>query len=74
MESAFSSIEEYIAGFPDNIQKKLDELRTVIKASAPEAEEKISYQIPTFFLKGNLVQVTVICKMTVTLALVLQQL
>jgi uncharacterized protein YdhG (YjbR/CyaY superfamily) len=50
-----NSIDEYIALFPEEIQKKLQELRATIKASAPDATEKISYQMPTFFLKGNLV-------------------
>jgi len=48
----FVSIDEYIAIFPEEIQTKLEKLRATIKA-APEAEEKISYQIPTFALKGN---------------------
>jgi len=51
----FNSIDEYIATFPEEIQKILEELRATIKASAPDAEEKISYQMPAFFLKGNLV-------------------
>jgi uncharacterized protein YdhG (YjbR/CyaY superfamily) len=52
----FSSIDEYIATFPDYVQRILVEMRTAIKAAAPEAEEKISYQMPTFALKGiNLV-------------------
>ena len=51
----FTSIDEYIATFPDEVQKILQELRAAIRASAPDAEEKISYQMPTFFLKGNLV-------------------
>jgi uncharacterized protein YdhG (YjbR/CyaY superfamily) len=51
----FVSIDEYIATFPEEIQKILEELRATIKAAAPEAEEKISYQMPTFALKGNLV-------------------
>jgi uncharacterized protein YdhG (YjbR/CyaY superfamily) len=51
----FTSIDEYIATFPDEIQKILEELRAAIKAAAPDAVEKISYQMPTFFLKGNLV-------------------
>jgi uncharacterized protein YdhG (YjbR/CyaY superfamily) len=51
----FHSIDEYIAAFPEDIQKILRELRTTIKKSAPGAEERISYQIPTFALKGNLV-------------------
>jgi uncharacterized protein YdhG (YjbR/CyaY superfamily) len=52
---AFNSIDEYIATFPQEIQKLLEELRATIKASAPGAEEKMSYQMPTFALKGNLV-------------------
>jgi uncharacterized protein YdhG (YjbR/CyaY superfamily) len=51
----FNTIDEYIATFPEEIQKILEELRATIKAAAPEAEEKISYQMPTFALKGNLV-------------------
>jgi len=51
----FNSIDEYIAAFPEDIQKILGELRATIKASAPDAGEKISYQMPTFSLKGNLV-------------------
>jgi uncharacterized protein YdhG (YjbR/CyaY superfamily) len=53
--NSFNTIDEYIATFPDDIQKKLKEVRAVIKAAAPEASEKISYQMPTFFLFGNLV-------------------
>jgi uncharacterized protein YdhG (YjbR/CyaY superfamily) len=49
------NVDEYIAGFPDEVQVKLEMLRATIKAAAPEAEEKISYQMPTFALKGNLV-------------------
>jgi uncharacterized protein YdhG (YjbR/CyaY superfamily) len=52
---SFVSIDEYIATFPEETQKILEELRATIKAVAPEAEEKISYQMPTFALKGNLV-------------------
>jgi len=51
----FSSMDEYIAAFPEEIQKILEELRAIIKSAAPGAEEKISYQMPTFTLKGNLV-------------------
>lgn len=51
----FSSIDEYIATFPEEIQTILQKVRETIKAAAPEAEEKISYQMPTFTLKGNLV-------------------
>jgi uncharacterized protein YdhG (YjbR/CyaY superfamily) len=51
----YASIDEYIALFPKDIQKKLEEVRATIKAAAPEAKEKISYQMPTFDLEGNLV-------------------
>jgi uncharacterized protein YdhG (YjbR/CyaY superfamily) len=51
----FNSVDEYIQTFPEDIQKILQEVRATIKAAAPEAEEKISYQMPTFFLKGNLI-------------------
>jgi uncharacterized protein YdhG (YjbR/CyaY superfamily) len=51
----FNSIDEYIATFPAEVQSILQELRATIKAAAPEAVEKISYQMPTFFLNGNLV-------------------
>jgi uncharacterized protein YdhG (YjbR/CyaY superfamily) len=54
-KARFDSIDEYIATFPAETQKILGELRATIKAAAPEAEEKISYQMPTFALKGNLV-------------------
>ena len=54
-KTGFDSIDEYIATFPAEIQKILEEIRATIKAAAPEAEEKISYQMPTFTLKGNLV-------------------
>jgi uncharacterized protein YdhG (YjbR/CyaY superfamily) len=48
-------IDEYIAGFPDDVQTILQEIRTTIAEAAPGAEEAIRYQIPTFILKGNLV-------------------
>ncbi len=49
------SIDDYISDFPENIQVILKELREVIKKAAPEATEKISYQMPTYYLEGNLV-------------------
>jgi uncharacterized protein YdhG (YjbR/CyaY superfamily) len=54
-KTGFTSMNEYIGTFPEDIQKILQELRATIKAAAPDAEEKISYQMPTFALKGNLV-------------------
>jgi uncharacterized protein YdhG (YjbR/CyaY superfamily) len=52
--STASSIDEYIAEFPPETRKVLEELRALIKATAPGATEKISYAIPTFYLNGNL--------------------
>jgi uncharacterized protein YdhG (YjbR/CyaY superfamily) len=48
-------MDEYIVAFPKNVQDILQSLRRVIRESAPQAEEAISYGIPTFKLKGNLV-------------------
>ena len=50
---SFSSIDEYIASFPKDVQKIMERLRSTIKAAAPKAEEKISYQMPTFTLNGT---------------------
>jgi uncharacterized protein YdhG (YjbR/CyaY superfamily) len=52
-KSGFTSIDEYIATFPENIQKILKEVRATIKAAAPGAGEKIGYQMPTFTLNGS---------------------
>jgi uncharacterized protein YdhG (YjbR/CyaY superfamily) len=54
-ENKPQTIDEYIAGFPREIQELLETVRATIKEVAPEAEEAISYQMPTFKLKGNLV-------------------
>ncbi|MBI3163480.1 MAG: DUF1801 domain-containing protein [Chloroflexi bacterium] len=54
-QAGFESIDEYIATFPKETQKILKEIRATIQAAAPAAEEKISYQMPTFFLNGNLI-------------------
>lgn len=51
----YQSVDEYIHSFPEPIRKKLEEIRKTIRAEIPEATEKISYQIPTFYLNGNLV-------------------
>lgn len=49
------TIDEYIAQFSPEIQEILQSLRKLIREAAPEAGEKISYQMPTFTLNGNLV-------------------
>ena len=49
----FKSMDQYISTFPEDLQKILEELRATIKAAAPESEETISYNIPTFKMNGR---------------------
>lgn len=49
------SIAAHIEDFPPHVQKLLEQMRKAIKEAAPDAEETISYGIPTFKLNGNLV-------------------
>jgi uncharacterized protein YdhG (YjbR/CyaY superfamily) len=49
----YRTIEEYIALLPKEVRESMEKLRLVIKESAPEAEQKISYGLPTFDLKGK---------------------
>lgn len=51
----FKTVEEYIASFPEDVQEILKELRRVIKTAVPEAEEVISYQMPTYKLNGPVI-------------------
>jgi uncharacterized protein YdhG (YjbR/CyaY superfamily) len=51
--TAPKNIDQYIAGFPNNVQEILEQVRMTIRQAAPGAEETISYQIPTFTLKGK---------------------
>ena len=55
MKKDITTIDEYIADFPQDVQKLLQQVRATIKKAAPKAEEKIGYGIPTFTLNGNLV-------------------
>lgn len=57
--NTIKSIDEYILQFSPEIQEKLQSLRKVIKEHAPNAEEKMSWQMPTFVLHGNLVHFAV---------------
>jgi uncharacterized protein YdhG (YjbR/CyaY superfamily) len=47
------NIDQYIAGFQPAVRKPLQTLRQTIQKAAPDAEEAISYQIPTFVLCGS---------------------
>jgi uncharacterized protein YdhG (YjbR/CyaY superfamily) len=51
----FKTIDEYISMFPDDVRTILNQVRQTIRAAAPEAQETINYQMPTFTLNGNLV-------------------
>ena len=51
----FKTIDEYISMFPEDVRTILKNLRQTIRDAAPEAQETINYQIPTFTLNGNLV-------------------
>jgi uncharacterized protein YdhG (YjbR/CyaY superfamily) len=53
--SRFKTVDEYIEAFPVEVQGILEKMRQTIRKAAPEAEEAISYGIPTFKLNGNLV-------------------
>ncbi len=54
-KNALKTIDAYILQFSPEIREKLNELRNVIKEIAPDSEERMSWQMPTFVLHGNLV-------------------
>ncbi len=49
------TIDNYIAGYPPEVQERLAAIRAAVREIAPQAEEAIKYGIPTFMLDGNLV-------------------
>ena len=51
--TAPKDIDDYIAGFPEDVQEIMQKIRTTIKKAAPKAEETISYKMPTFNLNGH---------------------
>ena len=55
----FKTTDEYIKQFSPEVQELLTKVRNVIKEAVPEATEKISYQMPTFYLHENLVHFAV---------------
>lgn len=52
-QTAPKNIDEYIAAFPEEVQKLLEEIRMTIRQAAPDAKETISYQIPAFVLNSR---------------------
>lgn len=59
MENNINTIDAYIAQYPPQLQEKLLSLKNAIEQSAPDAQQKISYQMPTYALHGNLVHFAV---------------
>lgn len=55
MDKSINEVDNYINGFPEDIQKILRQVRETIRNAAPDATETISYTMPTFVLNGNLV-------------------
>ena len=53
--AAPKSIDDYIASFPADVQKKLQQVRATIRQAAPDAQEVISYQMPAFTQQGNVI-------------------
>jgi uncharacterized protein YdhG (YjbR/CyaY superfamily) len=49
------TIDDYIAGFPPEVQAILEKIRATVRKAAPKATEKISYQMPAFTLDGVLI-------------------
>ena len=49
------TIEEYIGGFPNDVQEILEKIRMTIQKAAPDAKEKISYAMPAFDQNGIVV-------------------
>jgi uncharacterized protein YdhG (YjbR/CyaY superfamily) len=54
-KKTLNEIDTYISSFPLVTQKRLTEIRLLIKQAAPAAEEIISYQMPAYKLQGVLV-------------------
>lgn len=55
MTNVPDTIDDYIADFPEEIQKRLEMIRQAIQKAAPGATEAMKYAMPTFVLHGNLV-------------------
>ncbi len=49
-----NSVEEYIEGFPKEVQSRLNAVRKILKGAAPDAKESISYRMPYYELNGRL--------------------
>ena len=50
-----TSLDEYIATFPPDVQAILQKIRTTVAKAIPKAQERISYRIPAFALDGDVI-------------------
>jgi len=53
-KNRFTTVDQYISACSDNVRKRLTDLRTAIRKVAPDAVEKISYNMPAYTYKGML--------------------
>lgn len=51
----FQDIDGYLNQYPPELRERMQELRRIIREEAPQATERISWGMPTFYFKGNLV-------------------
>jgi len=51
-KNGFNSVDDYIASQPETVRVALERVRSTIRKAVPEAEEAISYKIPTYKLRG----------------------
>ncbi len=54
LSGGIQTIDEYISGYPQPVQKRLSKIRSIVNETAPDASEKISYGMPAFTLNGML--------------------
>ena len=53
LKEQFTTIDEYIRTFPEEVRRELEKMKKTIQEAAPEATEAIRYQMPTFRLNGK---------------------
>jgi uncharacterized protein YdhG (YjbR/CyaY superfamily) len=51
--TTFTSVDDYVASCPDDVQEILSRIRATVRSVLPDAEERISYQMPTITLDGR---------------------
>lgn len=55
-KSPFQTVDEYIASYSGDVRERLERMRAIIRSSAPQAEERLSWGAPCYYLNGFLVQ------------------